>query len=255
MAETLLPFQKTQYEFVKYIRDPENNAAPSNIEKRRMEMYRELVFNNIEDFLASNFPVLRKITENDRWEVMVSSFIARHNSKSPYFLDIPKEFLSYLQNEREESEDDFPFLLDLAHYEWVEMAVSLSQHEIPYHDEIFDQDPLPHVAAVSDTAQVLAYRYPVQKISPDFLPQLPSDQPTFLVVYRNRDDEVTFLELNPVTHRLLRLMEDQRGNTSKQLLNLIVEELNHPNPSVVLNGGKEVLCDLAKRGVIYKSLI
>ncbi len=253
MPETLLPFQNTQYEFVKYIRDPENNAMPSNIEKRRMEMYRELVFNNIEDFLASNFPVLRKITENDRWEPMVSGFLAHHNSKSPYFLHIPKEFLSYLQNEREENENDFRFLLDLAHYEWVEMAVSFSQHEIPHHDEIFEQDPLPHVAVVSDTAQVLAYRFPVQKISPDYLPQTAPDQPTFLVVYRNGDDEVTFLELNSVTHRLLRLMQDQRGKTSERLLNLIVEELHHPNPGVVLNGGKEVLCDLAKRRVIHRA--
>ena len=129
-------------------------------------MYRELVFNNIEDFLASNFPVLRKITENDRWEAIVSDFLACHNSKSPYFLHIPKEFLSYLQNEREVHEDDFPFLLDLAHYEWVEMAVSFSQYETPPHDEIFEKDPLSYVAVVSGTAQVLAYRFPVQKNFP-----------------------------------------------------------------------------------------
>ncbi len=253
MPDRILPFQKTQYEFVKYIRDPDHNSAPLNIEKRRMDMYRELVFNNIEDFLASNFPVLRKITENDRWEAMVADFLAYHNSKSPYFLHIPEEFLNYLHNEREASDNDFPFLLDLAHYEWVEMAVSFSQYETPPHDPLFKENPLPIVAAVSDTARVLAYRFPVQNISPDYLPQTPLDQPTFLVVYRNADDEVTFLELNPVSYRLLQLIQEKKEDTLATLLDHIAEELEHPNPAVVSTGGKEVICDLIKRRVIRRA--
>lgn len=253
MPESRLPFQHKQYEFTRYIRDPKHNIPPTGIEKRRIDMYRELVFNNVEDVLADNFPVLRKITEDNHWESMASDFLARHNSQSPYFLHIPEEFLNYLQNEREENEDDPPFLIELAHYEWAEMALMYSQQELPPYDENFQQDPLPYVTAVSDVAWVLSYRFPVHRISPEFLPQALSDQPTFLVVYRTGEDDIKFLELNPISYRLLQLIQQNLVNTAQQLLEMISEELQHPNPETVLAGGKDILCDLAKRRIIYRS--
>ena len=55
-------FIETQYQFAATIRDPENKPAPDNIEPRRMTIYRELFYNNIEGFIANGFPVLRQIT-------------------------------------------------------------------------------------------------------------------------------------------------------------------------------------------------
>ena len=43
-----------------HIRDPENVAAPAGVEERRLKIYRELFFNNVEGLLAGNFPVLRR---------------------------------------------------------------------------------------------------------------------------------------------------------------------------------------------------
>ena len=40
-------FQQTQYQFAAYIRDPEHQAIPDQIESRRMAIYRDLFFNNI----------------------------------------------------------------------------------------------------------------------------------------------------------------------------------------------------------------
>ncbi len=64
-------------------------------------MYRELFFNNIEGFLSGNFPVLRKILDDQQWFALVQDFFAKHPCQSPYFSEIPEEFLDYLQNERE----------------------------------------------------------------------------------------------------------------------------------------------------------
>ena len=47
-------FIRKQFEFAAHIRDPENNPVPDNIEDRRMAIYRELFFNNVEDFMASS---------------------------------------------------------------------------------------------------------------------------------------------------------------------------------------------------------
>ncbi|MDH5361618.1 MAG: DNA-binding domain-containing protein, partial [Gammaproteobacteria bacterium] len=45
-------FQVIQYQFAAYIRDPEQNPAPDNIEARRMKIYAELFYNNVEDFMS-----------------------------------------------------------------------------------------------------------------------------------------------------------------------------------------------------------
>ena len=41
-------FQETQYQFAAYIRDPEHQPIPDQLESRRMAIYRDLFFNNIE---------------------------------------------------------------------------------------------------------------------------------------------------------------------------------------------------------------
>ncbi|MCG8671389.1 MAG: DNA-binding domain-containing protein, partial [Pseudomonadales bacterium] len=99
-----MSFQQAQYNFAAHIRNPEKNPAPKEIEDRRMGIYRDLFYKNIESFIANGFPVLRKITGDDEWHAMVRDFIDRHQSQSPYFVEIAQEFLKYLDEERGEVE-------------------------------------------------------------------------------------------------------------------------------------------------------
>jgi len=79
---TLPAFKKHQYEFTAHLRDPKKNAMPDGIEDRRMGIYRELLYNNIESFIASGFPVLREIYNDENWHKMVRDFFARHHKAS-----------------------------------------------------------------------------------------------------------------------------------------------------------------------------
>ena len=47
-------FKDVQYAFTRHMRDPESNPAPEGIEDRRIGVYRELVYNNIEGFIAKD---------------------------------------------------------------------------------------------------------------------------------------------------------------------------------------------------------
>ena len=117
-------FMETQYQFANAIRDPDNNPAPDNIEQRRMTIYQELFYNNIEGFIANGFPVLREITPDQTWHSMIRDFMIKHRCKTPLFHEIAREFLAYLDNERS-SKNDPIFINELAHYEWVELALSV----------------------------------------------------------------------------------------------------------------------------------
>ena len=58
---------RLQTNFAAHIRGPQGVAPPEGIEDRRMDIYRELFFNNISGFLSNNFPVLRTLYELDEW--------------------------------------------------------------------------------------------------------------------------------------------------------------------------------------------
>jgi len=120
-------FISRQYAFAAHIRDPHNNPAPAGIEDRRLGIYRELFFNNVEGFLSSSFPVLKQLYTEQDWLALARDFFAGHHCHSPLFLEIPREFLAYLDNERGQRDTDPPFLRELAHYEWVELALSVAE--------------------------------------------------------------------------------------------------------------------------------
>jgi hypothetical protein len=239
-----------QSAFAAYIRDPEHNPPPADVDERRMSVYRKLFFNNIQSFLAASFPVLRQVVRDELWHELAQGFFARHRSRSPYFSGIAEEFLDYLQNERPPRPDDSPFLLELAHYEWVELALAVAEGEAPAPDADLHGSPLGHSIALSALAWPLAYRFPVHHVAPAFQPQEPADTPSYLVAYRDRDDEVRFLEINHVTYRLLQIVDESGPCWAEDVLRQIATELQRPDPETVIRGGTEILQGLIARGII-----
>jgi len=70
------------------------------------------------------------------------------------------------------------------------------------------------------------------------------------VVYRNRNDEVKFLEINPVTARLINLLQENPEITGELALDQIVHEMNHPNRDLVIEGGLSALQELQGYGIV-----
>jgi uncharacterized protein len=241
-------FKAKQHEFTQYIRDPATNPAPADVKPERMAMYRKLIFNNIESFLAGNFPVIRKILDDAQWLELAQDFFLKHTCKTPYFSEIAEEFLDYLENERA-NPDDLPFLLELAHYEWVEMALSIAKEDINPHQQIID-NLLHQTITLSPLAWPLLYQFPVQNIAPDYLPLMPPEQPTCLLAYRGTDDEVKFIEINPMTYRLLEIIQELGQIKTEDCLKQLAVESQHPNPEAIMSGGLQTLRELAEKTVI-----
>lgn len=243
-------FQDVQNVFTRHMRDPENNPGPEGVEDRRLKIYRELVYNNIEGFIANSFPVLRKIIDDEQWHQIMRDYVSNHQAHTPLFPKMPQEFLHYLEHERIGTPIDFPFLLELAHYEWIETSVSMDFREISFDDINEDGDLLNGIPVISPLVMPQAYQWPVHKISPDFLPQELPEQPTYIVIYRDRDDEVGFMELNPVSAKLIEELSRDHNQSGKEILLSIAEQLQHPNPDVVVTGGLEMLLDFKKKDII-----
>ncbi|MDH4049593.1 MAG: putative DNA-binding domain-containing protein [Gammaproteobacteria bacterium] len=248
-------FQQKQFAFAAHIRAPDSNAAPEGVEDRRMAIYRELFFNNLHKLISSTFPVLRKLHSKERWRALIREFMVRHEAQTPYFLEIPKEFLKFLEQEHV-GDEDFPFLLELAHYEWAELALSIAEDE----DDMSSIDPrgdlLDGVPVKSVLAWSLAYRYPVHRISEQFKPLQPGDHPTFLAVWRKPDDELGFMELNPLTARLVEIVDTNDDHRcGRELLLELARELKFGDAGRFLVHGAAALGELRDAGILLGTRI
>ncbi len=210
--------RRLQYQFTAHLRDPKKNPAPAGIEDRRMEIYRDLVFSNVEMFLSANFPVIRNLYSDADWNVMTRDFLREHQCHTPLFPEFGREFLRYIEFRREQGRDDPEFLLELAHYEWAELALSLDENDIADAPHDAAGDPLTGVPVMSPLACVLAYRYPVHLIGPDYRPSEAPAEPTVLLLVRGRDDEVRFNEINALTAMLIERLQQNDHRTGAQCL-------------------------------------
>ena len=243
-------FQDVQYTFAAHLRDPDKHPAPGDVDgSPGLALYRELVMANMRMFIGDNFPVIRTLMADDVWEAMVRDYFARHINRTPIFSQLPTEFLDYLEKERNEPSDP-PFLWELAHYEWMESALRIDSNEIRFDGIDRAGDLLDDRPALSPLAWPLAYRFPVHRLSRDYRPSAPPPQPTYLVIYRDEADKVGFLELNPVSARLLELIANTPSATGRDLLKRIAIELQHPDPEVVVKGGLEIMKQWRERQVL-----
>jgi hypothetical protein len=241
-------FQTLQAQFAAHIRNPDQAPAPAGIEERRLKIYRDLFFNNVESAIASAFPVLRKLTEEARWQRLVRAFYHEHAAHTPLFHQLAKEFLDWYGDAAADLGEP-PFGPELAHYEWVELALSLAQGSPPA--PLTSADNLLHTPLVkSALAWCLVYAFDVQRIAPDYQPQHAPANPTWIVVYRDAEDSVRFLAINHVSARLIALLEEHPSSTGEQLLLLVAAELQHPQPMAVVEQGRALVAMLAERQII-----
>ena len=244
-------FRDKQYAFAAHIRDPDRAPAPDGIEDRRMAIYRNLFFNNIYNLLGTFFPVLHKIHGDADWRRFVRGFLQQHRARTPYFLQLPEEFVAYLRDEFEPAGNDFPFLVELAHYEYAELALSVSDDE----DELAGVDPngdlLSAVPVKSALAWAYAYRFPVHRIAPGFLPVEAGERMTFLALYRDADDSVRFMELNAVTAALLEdIGQNQDELTGEELLRALARKIDYPDADALVAHGAAALREMRELGIL-----
>ena len=243
-----------------YIRNPDHVPPPPGVEARRLKVYRELFFNNVEGLLANGFPVIRGIysrQEGDGWERMIRAFFREHGCRTPLFTELPREFMRWLElrAERQASGETLdpplpPWLQELAHYEWVELALQLSDAgpaDIPHAP---DGDLLAGRPLLSPLAWPLAYAWPVHCIGPGHLPEAAPEAPTLLLLRREADGEVSFHALTPLTFRLLQRLDESPGLSGREQLLALAAEAAAPDPEAFCAEGATMLALLRAEGTV-----
>lgn len=243
-------FQKLQLNFIRYLRNPDTAMTKDAVTSRQQSIYCDLVYANINRIIAESFPITRSIISNTNWHLMISDFIANHSSQSPYFLEISKEFLAYLTHERIPQASDQPFMLELAHIEWINLALDIADIELPKQDEL----PATEYSLWSASPLVigLTYQYPVHIIDSEYLPEKP-DTPIYLLAYRNQDDDVEIQETDALTLRIVQLLQQQDTISCLELSQALSSEINEMPTEELMAKTLSILCELAEADIVFYS--
>jgi uncharacterized protein len=231
-----------------YVRDPQH-PGPPGLEARRLAVYRQLFFGNIESLLAGSFPVIRRTLAMADWHRLVKDFYAGHRCQTPLFTQIAGEFVGYLEQNAEGH--GYPaWLAELAHHEWSESALLLSDAKDPAHDPHGDLiQGTPMVCALAWTR---AYLWPVCDIGPGHQPAEPPSTPTLLLL-RRKDGRVTFSRLAPLAYTLLVSLTEHTRSGYEHLIAL-AETVGVP-PQELFPAGVAALNDFRAQGIVLGSAV
>jgi hypothetical protein len=244
--------REQQFAFAAHLRDPEGAAPPAGIEDRRLQIYRDLFFNSLEGLLAGNFPICKRVLGHDGWHQRVRAFYRDFRAQTPLFPELGREWLRYLELRREQAADDPDWLLELAHYEWVEAALMLAEAEPDLSDIDTQGDLLNGAPVLTPLAWALAYRYPVHRIREDFQPEAPDETPTTLLVMRDAQDEVRFKEIGLLSFLLIESIGNNPEANGETLLRGLAAQQQADEKTFLREGGA-LLEQLRERGVILGS--
>ena len=188
------PLLDTQAAWAAYLRAPTPAALPAGTAPQRMQHYAQLLNNNISGFMHQCFPVARSILPAAQWQALITQFFEQASNDSPYFYEIPQQFVAFWQARPKGLE---PWLLELLHYEQLELAVDTAADA-----------PAQFGAqgwALNPSVQLAGYAWPVHTISKTHIPKAPES--TFVALYRNAELRVRFSVLTPAAMQLLVLLQ------------------------------------------------
>ena len=238
-------FKQLQHQFAGHIRTRGEESAPAGIPEHRLKVYRELFFNNVKGFLDGTFPVCAEVLGEERWDFLADVFFRTHRCETPYFAEICQEFLGFLEQGYDGQEQDPDWLYELAHYEWLELAVDIAESEQPEFDP--EGDVIDGIPVLAPATEAFLYQYPVHAISTENAN--PEPEHTSIIVYRDAEEDVRFVHTNPITLALLSLLKEQ-PLTGRQAVHALLEAQGIEANEAAVNGGLGILQQWQQQGLV-----
>lgn len=235
MSEQL---QKNLHELSQTIRG--KNKAPDD---HPLSLYQTLIHNNLSSVVSPCFPVLRSLLKTGQWDKFINGFLQNYQAKFTSYHRVPEHFVDYLS---QLDNLPYPFIAELAHYEWLELAVETAQ---------LPEAPLSLIHPVADTlftmppsARFQLYDYPVHLIDQTHIPEKPDA--TALIVYRPFDQrKIEFMKINLLSYHCLHFLVNE-GLTLNQYLQAVAEQQNEPITDAIKEQYCQLLASLHQQSII-----
>jgi hypothetical protein len=224
-----------------------DDGAALAAELERWLVYRKLVQGTLRDAVALAIP--RTIARlGALFDEYFARFLRERGPATHYLRDVTSELLDYCAPLWAADARVPPWTLDLARHEAVQIVVSsLRERALPAPPGELALE-LGRGLRFAEAARVVRYAFAVQRLSADEADRsAPDAVPTALLVYRDREHDVRYLELTPLAAALLeRLMA---GASLEDAVLGACRDSGH-EPASALEGTARLLAELAERGVV-----
>ncbi len=257
LEETPLGLARVQRAFAVHLRDPESQPAPADVPDARMRVYRELVHANVASLLAANFPVLRRLLSDEAWSALVRDFLVRHEAKTPLFTRLGRELVDHLEGTGSGLPQAPPFLAELARYEWLETELRLSDEAPSWVSIDPEGDLLEGIPVLSPLVRWMRAAWPVHRLGArgapaeaGEMPRVAPEVPTCLVLCRDAEEEVRFMQVTPATLRLIEQIAAAPARRGHDHLERLARAHPAGDRDEFVEGGRRILGALRARGVL-----
>lgn len=239
-------FQHTQQQFCNWIRHPHSDLA-SVYDHERMQVYRDLVFNNISSFINLVYPITRRLLLECQWQALLQDFVANSKCQSPCSNEIALEFREYYSHQAHPMFSQYPWLAELLQFEWLEL----------YLDTLVIDQPVcvePYQWQLKQAVWVLVYQYPVYEWTLNTQPNDIQLAPGVIMVWRDEIDQIRLERLSPLFGLLIEHLVEHGGAMQDTLHDLIVSILGDQPNDVAENQLNELKSLLLKFDLVSISV-
>lgn len=171
----------------------------------RLHNYRRLIYNIIDDAIESAYPIVRSFLDESQWNEMIDAFVLEHKCQHPQIMYMPGELIDFAKLKNYSTKFELPWLIDLLNFEWVEVIVHTMKDQTIgdfKSDGDFKNQPL----AFSPYFQLLELEYPIHKLRTRDINTEKGNY--FMLVYRQENGTVQYLELNQLTYFIVQEMNE-----------------------------------------------
>ncbi|MEN8347233.1 putative DNA-binding domain-containing protein [Acinetobacter nosocomialis] len=239
MKGNQISFQTMQRQFCEWIRDPDLEL-PQALPAQRMQIYRDLLFNNVSSFIELVYPVARSMLPELKWQQLLLEFFQKAKSRSPLYNDISLEFREYLTARQHPILQEYPWLAELLQFEWLELYLDTVEIE---------NDVLHENCAWQLTTKVwvLVYQYPVYTWTTLMTLEQVELAPSAIMVWRDQQDKVCIEQLSPLFAMLIEQLTQNIALTDHDIFTLIhsvLTDLSEPEIYLQIQELKNLLTRL-----------
>jgi hypothetical protein len=185
------------------------------IDKNGVKLYAGLMNYGYQDLMLSVYPGCAKLLD-DKWSDVVDHYLEKYPPSHFNLNQTARRFPDYLTKYGDRYLKRFPYLAELADYEWIELELMEVDREIAVHDwsslsapEHFEQ----FAPVVNPVLLIREYKYPITSVVDHLeddccLPRDVEPDDTFVAIFRDPDSGFCrFLEVGQAAANIIRTAE------------------------------------------------
>jgi hypothetical protein len=236
-------FRQFQFALARHLRDPLSSPAPEGVDPTAANACNQEMVQHLCEVLEPVFPMTHALLGDELWQYAVRLFLKEAPHHTPWVSRVQRAFIEYV-GQSPEMQSLPAWMQDLAHFEWLQSAITTTLVTWPQFDAT--GDVMQCAVVLNPTHVEAAYEWPVHDINTD---NEPNDmQNTHLTILRDMSEELHVFESSIFRAQLIDLLRE--GLTGEQAFMSLARWLSHPEPSVFVQEGQLVMAQLQREGVL-----